>query len=191
MKKVIIAHGWDGSPEEPMLKWTRQEMEKRGFEVIAPLMPHPENPTIEDWVGCLAESSGQIDEDTIFVGHSVGCQTVLRYLERLGENTKIRGVVLVAPWFILTLENLDEGESPEIAKPWMETPIDFEKVLSHTHNFIGIFSDNDPYVPLEQNKSLQEKNLKAKTIVLRGKGHFTESDEITELPEILEAIENI
>ena len=39
----------------------------------------------------------------------------------------------------------EEGqEIIEIAKPWMETPIDFEKVRSHTGKVVAVFSDDDP-----------------------------------------------
>lgn len=191
MKKVIIAHGWDGSPEEPMLKWIREEMQTEGFEVVAPLMPHPETPTIADWVPALGDAAGTPDEETYFIAHSVGCQTTLRYLETLPEHTKVGGVVLIAPWFLLTMENLDDGESPEIAKPLLETPIDFTKILTHTDKIVGIFSDNDPFVPLVSNQDLLDKKLHAQTIVLHDKGHFAESDNVTTLPEAITAIEKI
>lgn len=187
-KRIIITHGWSGSPEESMLRWIREEMQKRGFEVVAPFMPHPETPTIGDWVPALGDAVGTPDEETYFVAHSVGCQTTLRYLETLPENIKVGGVVLIAPWFLLTMENLDDGESPEIAKPWLETPINFQKILSHTDKVTGIFSDNDPFVPLEENKKLLEEKLHAKTIVLNTKGHFSESDNVATLPEAVDSL---
>ncbi len=190
-KRFIIAHGWSGSPDEPMLKWIGETIQTKGFEVIAPHMPHPETPTIEDWVPALSMATGVSDVETYFIGHSVGCQTTLRYLETLPENIKIGGVVLIAPWFLLTMENLDDGESPQIAKPWLETPIDFTKILTHTNKIVGIFSDNDPFVPLASNQDLLDKKLHAQTMVLHDKGHFTESDNVTTLPEAITAIEKI
>ena len=110
MKKIIIAHGWAGSPDEPMLKWIREQMQSSGYEVVAPLMPHPDTPTIEDWVSALGEATGEVNEDTYFVGHSVGCQNVIRFIEILPTDKKVGGVLLIAPWFYLTLDNLDEDE---------------------------------------------------------------------------------
>ena len=50
-----------------------------------------------------------------------------------------------------------------------------------------IFSDNDSYVPME--KSLEfAKQLDAKTILERGKGHFTTGDGVTALPSVLSAL---
>ncbi len=191
MKKVFIVHGWGGNPDEAMLKWIREELQKRGFEVIAPAMPDTNNPKINIWVGFLADLVKSVDENTYFIGHSVGCQTVLRYLETLPDNINVGGTVLIAPWVILTLENLDESESPEIAKPWIETPIDYEKVKKTTKNIIAILSDNDPFVPLNENKEIFKERLNARTIILHNKGHFTEDDGITELPEALEALEKM
>ena len=97
----------------------------------------------------------------------------------------IGGVILIAPWMVLSIENLDKDEPPETAKPWLETPIDFNKVISHSKKFVGIFSDNDKFVPLIENETLLKEKLGAKTIILHNKGHFTEENNITELPEVL------
>ena len=191
MKKVIIVHGWEGSPEEPIHKWLSLELRTKGYEVIAPEMPEAETPVIEKWLAKLNEVSNP-DVETIFVGHSIGCQAVLRYLEKLPENIKIKGIVLIAPWMKLDSQTLEEEgeEVKEVAKPWMETPIDFRKVKVHTENITAIFSDNDPYVPVSQ-KDLFERELGAKIIIEHEKGHFTESDGVAELPSALEAIKRL
>ncbi len=183
MKRAFVIHGWGGNPDEPMLAFCAHELSKRGFEVHTPEMPHPDEPTIDDWVNALSDEVGIPDENTYFVGHSVGCQTVLRYLESIPEQTHVGEVLLIAPWMILSVENLAEDESPDIAKPWMETPIDFKKVISHAKEFTAIFSDNDPFVPLLPNETLLKENLQANIIVLHDKGHFTEDDGVTEIPE--------
>lgn len=78
-------------------------------------------------------------------------------------------------------------EEKEIAKPWLETPFDFEKIKQHTKNFFAVFSDDDPDAPLE-NQTLFEQRLRAKTSFEHGKGHFSRGDGIKELPAVLEAI---
>lgn len=184
MKKVIIVHGWGGFPEEGWFPWLKNELEKRGFEVQIPAMPETNNPKIEAWVSYLSNIVGEVDENTFFVGHSIGCQTILRYLEKLPEDKKVGGVVFVAGWF--TLMNFQPGEE-EIAKSWLETLINFEKVKKHTEKFVAIFSDNDDVVP-QNNKDLFEQRLGAKTILENNKGHFSGGDNIKELPSALEEI---
>jgi predicted alpha/beta hydrolase family esterase len=83
MKKVILVHGWDGSPKEPMHQWIKKQAESIGFEVVVPLMPNPTLPEIKAWVSHLAKIAGKIDNETIFIGHSIGAQAVLRYMETL------------------------------------------------------------------------------------------------------------
>lgn len=187
MKTIYIIHGWDGSPDEPMHKWLKKSLEEKGYNVVVPEMPNPERPEISAWIGKIREVA-QPDEN-IFVGHSIGCQAVLRYLEQLPGEAKVAGVILIAPWMKLDEQTVkEEGEEmAKVAKPWEETPIDFEKVKKHSDDFITIFSDNDPYVPLSQ-KDLFEKELSAKIIVEHEKGHFAPDDGIDSLPSAFEAV---
>lgn len=186
--KACIVHGWDGSPKEPMLQWLRSSLEKKGYEVIAPAMPNPGVPKIRAWVGKLTKTISP-DENAILVGHSIGCQTILRYLQTLAPKKKIKGIVLIAPWMELDEETIEEEgeEVREIARPWMETPIDFKKVKKLAGKTVAIFSDNDPFVPLSQ-KTIFRKKLGAKVIIEKGKGHFTVGDGTKKLPSALKAI---
>lgn len=95
---------------------------------------------------------------------------------------KVKRVIFVAPWFNLTDEVMGSQEEAEIARSWMDTPIDFEEIKRN--DFVAVFSDDDPYVPITD-KDLFEERLNAKTVVLKNKGHISEEENITELPEIL------
>lgn len=187
--KAYIVHGWDGNPDEPVLRWLRLELQKLGWEVVAPAMPNPGIPTIESWIQKLKEVIGNPSENTILVGHSVGCQAALRYIETLPEETRIRGLALLAPWMELDKQTIEEeGEEViEIARPWMETPIDFEKVKRLVKKSVAIFSDNDPFVPVAQAEVFKNK-LGAETLIEHEMGHFSPSDEVSELPSLLKAV---
>ena len=50
--------------------------------------------------------------------------------------------------------------------------------------FVAIFSDNDPFVPLSEEK-LFKSELGAQIIVLHGKGHLQQEHDVFILPEIL------
>ncbi len=184
-KRVFIIHGWDGYPDEGWFPWLKIELEKIGFKVHVPPMPKPSEPKIEAWVSHLSEVVGDVDESTYFVGHSIGCQTILRYLENLPPEKQAGGATFVAGWF--TLMNLKTDEEKKTAEPWLETPINFEKIKEHTKNIFAIFSDNDDVVPKE-NREFFKKRLGAHTAMERGKGHFSGDDGITELPIVLETI---
>jgi len=97
----------------------------------------------------------------------------------------VGGVVFVAGFF--TLMNLENDEAKEIARPWLETPIDFEKVRRHTQKFFALFSDDDGDVPVG-NKELFAERLGADTLMEHAKGHFSKGDGVTEIPVVLEQI---
>src|SRR3989344_6946533 len=98
-KRVIITHGWGGHPKGDWFPWLKKELEAKSFEVHIPRLPNAENPRIEKWVPKLAQVVGVADEETYFVGHSMGCQAIARYLESLPEGVKIGGAVFVAGFF--------------------------------------------------------------------------------------------
>jgi len=163
-------HGWGGSPKETRFLRLKKELESRDYKVEVPEMPDTEHPKIDAWVSKLREIVGEVDEKTYFVDHSIGCQTIMRYLESLPENVKVGGVIFVAGWVNLILKEIEKEGVMEIAKPWLETPLNWAKITKHTKNFIAIFSDDDQYVPLSDTKIFKEK-LGAEIIVLKGKGH--------------------
>lgn len=173
MKKAVVVHGWGGNSKSDFHMWLKEELEKKEYLVIAEDFPNTDEPVISEWVGKLQEICSDCDETTLLIGHSIGCQTILRFLEK--SDKKFGKVILVAPWMHLDENTIkEEGEEvEEIAKPWMETPIDFEKVKQNALGFMCIFSDDDPYVPLSDEKLFKDK-LNAKTIVLEKKGHFNE-----------------
>ncbi len=189
MKRVFIIHGWDGYPEEGGFPWLKKELEERDFQVTVPAMPQPKHPKMNEWVPFLRKAVGKPDENTFLVGHSIGAQTVLRYMESLDGKVKIGGAIFLAGWINLSDKAFETAEDAKIAQPWLNTPIDWQKVKSHTSNFTAIFSDNDPFVPLTDSEIFQEK-LGAKIVVEKSKAHYSGSDGITELPTVLKELLN-
>ena len=109
-------------------------------------------------------------------------------MESLPEKTKVGGVIFVAGF--ITLKGLETKEEKEIAKPWLEKPIDFDRIKNKANKFIVIYSDNDPYVSLS-NAEVFKKRLRAKVFLERKKGHFTKDDGVKSLPNVLEEVLNI
>ncbi len=173
VKRVFIVHGWGGKPDAGWFKWISSELSSRGFEVHVSRMPNPDNPKIEPWVNYLTKIASHPDKDTYFIGHSIGCQAILRYLEKLTENVKIGGAIFVAGW--LNLKNLETQEEKDISKPWIESKINLDKVKNKIGELVALFSDNDPYVPLDDSIIFKEK-LGAKIIIEKNKGHYIENE---------------
>lgn len=187
MKKAYIIHGWGGNPEEGCFPWLKKELEANGFQVEIPAMPNTNYPQIETWVAHLQNIIQEPDKDTYLIGHSIGTQTIMRYVETIPEDTKIGGIIFLAGFINLLDTAYEAEEEKDIAKPWLETPINFEKIKLHTTNITALFSDNDECVPLSDKDIFKEK-LNAKIIVEHNKGHFSEGDGIKELPSLLDSV---
>jgi uncharacterized protein len=183
MKKVIIVHGWSGSANADWIPWLKSELEKIDYEVLVPEMPDSDRPVIEKWVGCLVEAAGKPSKELYFIGHSIGCQAIMRYLDaHIFEPLEtIGGAIFVAGWF--NLENL-ENDEVEIAKPWLEQSINSVKIKTVLPKSTLIISDNDPYNAFDQNKQ-RFRDIGSKIVVLPGAGHITAEDGFIELPMVL------
>lgn len=151
-------------------------------------MPDAANPRIRNWVPAIAGVAVNPDADTYFVGHSMGVQAIARYLESLPENTKVGGAVFVAGFFKRLTGLGEEPGYEEAEKDWLQTPINLTKIKNHMMNSVAIFSDNDPYVPSDNQNDFKDK-LNSKIIVQHEMGHFSgPGDNITELPIALEEL---
>lgn len=182
--KVILVHRWEGTSLSDWYLWIKKELEKKGFEVIIPQMPNTLKPEINAWVSELKRVVGKVDENMYLIGHSIGYQTILRFLER--ENHKVGKVIFVAGWF--KLDNLESKEIEEIAKPWIDTPINFNRVKQKISKLTVFLSSNEPYGYVKYNAKIFKERLGANVIIEKNKGHFTESDNIKKVPEVLKEI---
>ncbi len=179
--KVVIIHGYQGVPNGGFRPWLKKELEARGFEVRMPAMPTPDAPRLEEWVATIGrEAAG---ENCILVGHSLGCTAILRYLEQVKK--KVAGAVLVAGF----AERLGDGF--EATENFVDSPLDFARVRKNCSKMVAIFSDNDPYVPLDRGDIIKEK-LGAEVIVKHNAKHFSgpvdNESSCTKLPDVVDAI---
>ena len=90
MNNVFIFHGTEGYPEENWFPWLKQELEQRGCKVFVPQFPSPPivSAKIAEWFDVLKNYEQYINENTIFIGHSLGGIFTLRILEKLEHPVK-------------------------------------------------------------------------------------------------------
>lgn len=175
MKRVFLIHGWDGRPDNHWFPWLKAELVARHVKVFAPQMPNAANPKVSEWLSMLSNWVGKPDANTFFVGHSLGCVAIARYITSLPPKAVIGGAVFVAGFS-------GDINIPEIAE-FYTLPCEPEKVKSHGGKFVAIFSDNDKYVPLE--KALEFAHaISAKTVLEKGRGHF----QVNALPSVLDGL---
>lgn len=187
MKRAIIIHCWEGYPEYCWYPYVKNKLEEKGFRVEVPAFPDAENPKLEAWLPKLKEVIGEPDEDLYLIGHSLGCITIMRYLETLADDQKVGGVVFVAGF----TENVGYDE----IKTFFETPVDLEKIKGKAKNgFVAIHSNNDPHVDLKYADIFKEK-LNAEVIIKNNSGHFSGAIEgenaCLELPDVVKSVEKL
>lgn len=192
MKRVFIVHGWDFSPDMNWYSSVGKSLENEGFVVTIPVMPYSHSPVIREWVDKLVKIVGDVDDETFFVAHSIGCKAVMKFLEsEVADGEVCGGVVFVGGWFSLSNEATPTPEYKLTAKPWLDMKINFDRVKTRSKRFVSIFSDNDPYVPMN-NVSLFQSYLNSDIVMLQAMGHFDEETAgIKDLPVVVEELKKM
>jgi hypothetical protein len=186
-KRIFIIHGWGGLADEGWLGWLNQELAAAGYLVVAPQMPNTNEPRIKTWVEAITQSVGVVDHNTFFIGHSIGCQAVARFLSQLPSGEVSGGAVFVAGFFKrLTMTDFDD-QSKELTKEWLDAFIDFNLIKKHLVKSLAIFSDDDPYVPLDNQVDFKEA-LNSEIIIEHEQGHFSGSSGLPKYPRVLKNI---
>lgn len=179
MKNAVIVHGWGADSQSNWFPWLKKELEKQGFKVYVPDFPNAQNPILTEWL-IYFKKEVTIDQDTIFVGHSLGVPFILKLLEQSQNNgDTIQAAFLVAafdkPLEISEIEN------------FVDKPFDYEKIKNSCKKFFVINSNNDPYIPLQIGESLAKK-LDTKLIVEHNADHLSNPDGMLGYPKLLQLI---
>lgn len=184
MKKAFIIHGWSGKPDKGFRPWLKAELEKNGYKVEVPAMPDADHPKIENWIPFLMQTIRNPDAKTVLIGHSLGATAALMYLQKLPEGVKMNKAILVAGSFTAIRELTPEKKI--LAEPWLKATWDYEKIRNSVKTITAFYSDDDPWVPIENSEI--PKRLGAKIIIEHGMKHYNEDAGIKEVPEVLKEI---
>lgn len=182
MKRAIIVHGFKGKPETNWKPWLKRQLESVGFNVDIPEMPNTDHPKASEWVGKLNSIVGSFVSDEIYlIGHSLGCITILKYLETLEGDQKVKACVFVAGFTGEFKEYTGNHDS------FFENELAWPDIKKRSENFIAIQSKDDQNVGFEELAKFANR-LDAKTIAVEGMGHFGSADGVYEVPVVLDAI---
>ncbi len=143
----VLLHGYNGSPAKNFFPWLKQELEKRGAKVYAPLLPETDDPKVADQVTEVLKHT-PFDKDTVLVGHSLGGVVALKVLEKLP--VPVRRTVLVGCYS----ENrfLDE-DFPSYAFDWKFDAARIGKNAGEIHVLRDMTDDT---VPQDNTANLQK-----------------------------------
>ncbi len=178
MKKVIVVHGKADDehdhPEGQWIPWLKKELFKQNIKTIAPIMLQAWILNYEKWKEEFEKI--EINKKDILIGHSCGCAFLVRWL---GEtNTKVKKLILVAPW------KIPEEESDKEFYVY-----DINDCVKDNIEEIIIFTSNNEDPDGKRSAKIFNEALDAEVIELKNHGHYTLGGMGTEeFPELLEKI---
>lgn len=178
MKKarLIIVHGFMASPEDHWFRWLEAQAATLGMEVTVPAMPDSAAPDEARWLETLGQYAGDVDEQTYFVGHSLGCITALRYLSGRPAEQRAGGIIMVSGFSepVPLLPELDG---------FTASPLENLESLTGIAHRAVLVSLNDEIVPPAYTLRLSQQ-LAAPLYGLPGCGHFLDRDGFETLPQV-------
>ena len=175
--RVILVHGFKSSPQANFFPWLERELRSRGFDVVVPALPDPENPDRDLWNQTLVDACAPLTENDIIVGHSLGGAAALRMLEACEARSTPHAAILVStPWMI----------KDEKFRGFFMSELDFEVLMWRASKFVIVHAENDPIIPIEHAKRYAGA-LHASLITPPTGEHFQGE----EYPILLETIEKI
>lgn len=181
MSQIVLLHGDHANSQHHWLPYVAEEMEDRGWDVVSPDIPDSEDLDLERWVAFLNDEL-KLTSDTVLVGHSSGCPTILTLLER--SRTKVKKVVLVAGF----IEDIGFG-----VDPILQDEYDWQKIKSNCDQFVFVNSDNDPYKCDDKQGRVMMDTLGGVQVIVSGAMHFgtDEYDDVCdEFPLLIKLIED-
>jgi uncharacterized protein len=178
--KFFIIHGAYGNSKENWFPWLKEKLLSQGHEVFVPNLPTPEGQSLENWTRAFELLMKKIDEETIFVGHSLAPAFILSVLEKI--NIKIKACYFVAGFTGLLNDDLDI-----INQTITNREFDWDKIKQNCEKFVCYQSTNDPYISIEKGKELADK-LDAEFIIVKNAGHFNKKSGFTQFQTLFNKI---
>ncbi|HLL60602.1 MAG TPA: alpha/beta hydrolase [Candidatus Nitrosocosmicus sp.] len=194
--QYVIFHGSYGGPSKNWFPYLKQELENKEHTVIVPTFPCDnwedvtrngpsiplQNQNLRNWLEMFEKTFETIDTNIplCFIGHSLGCVFILHILERY--NIILEKAIFVAPF----LEKLNGAWQIDHAnETFYKTDFNFMKLQQQIEKSYVIYSDNDPYVPMNYSLNFS-KNLESVAILLEGAGHMNDEVNMKEFPLLVD-----
>lgn len=180
MKHYFLIHGSYGNPYKNWLPWLKKELGKRKLNCIVPSFPSPYKQDYTSWQEILKSyvSIGCITEDTTFITHSLGGIFIVKFL--IENKIKVDKIIVVAGFNHLKFE-----DDMKLYESFYRE--DVSLITKYCKERICIYSDNDPYVPLDDAEKFAEE-ISAIKVLIPNAGHFNEKAGYKEFKEILKYI---
>lgn len=191
IERIVIVPRWSGHARVDWYPWIREQLADAPQHIEVVELPRPSAPVIDECIAALGSALGtdlQALRSTLLVGHSVGCQALMRYLASLEPGRSERShhpggptLLCVAGWWAI------DSPWPTI-EPWISTPISLAPLRANTSRIVVLLSDDDPFTAdWRANQLLWEERLGAQVEISQGGRHFNASEE----PAVLDLVRRL
>ncbi|MBI5975800.1 RBBP9/YdeN family alpha/beta hydrolase [Staphylococcus canis] len=167
MTNVYIIHGYQADSQSHWFQWLKSSLELEGHDVEVLDLPNSDEPVLEDWLAYMERHILDVNDETIFIAHSLGVVTTLRFLEKLPQDSL--GKMAIVSGFNEKIEDLPKLDE------FIDENMDYNSLRQRLSQVFAIAAKDDPTVPFEKTKRLSE-HLKGKFYEFDEGGHFTEED---------------
>ena len=173
---IVIVHAFGGSPKKFWYPALCKHFDSEAT-VIVPYLPGGAAPVISEWLSYLQaivqEATAQEGAKLYLVGHSLGCNAILRMLaaeDAVATLRCLRGVLCVAGWLSIDEPWLE-------MEPWCHPRPDLA-AARRTLESLGarltlLVSDNDRFTrDHESNRREWRRGLGARSVLCPGRAHW-------------------
>ena len=148
MMNYIILHGSFGSKDGNWFPWLKKQLDNKYYKVDVPQMPvGVGNQNYDNWSKEMSKL--EVNENTIIIAHSIAPAFVCKYL--INNKIKVKKLIFVCGF------NNYLGIDPDydaVNKPMFLEHL--EDVKHYCNNIVCYYSDNDPYVKYDAEKSFAD-----------------------------------
>lgn len=159
----------------------KQKLEQQWYRVVIPWFPTPENQSLASWSEIFSQYLDDIDEQTIFIAHSVWPSFVCDVLEKLSVRVQTCYFVSWFLWYI-GLHEFDR-----LNASFVDRDFNWKKIRENSERFYMCHGANDPYVPQENAEDLA-RNIGVEIDYIENGGHLNSESWYTEFEYLLDRI---
>lgn len=167
MKRAVILHGTDATPNDNWFMWLKMQLEANEYHVWVPLLPDNQAPNRQTYNDFLFSSDWDFTNNLV-VGHSSGAVSILNMLMDK-RCPHIAHGVMVSAWAHGMPDNMkDVGQFANLFPP---ENFAYEVIKNRADKLTFLHAEDDPYCPIQQARDLAAY-LGAEFIGLPTGGHF-------------------
>ena len=173
MTNVYIIHGYQANSRDHWFPWLKNTLEIEGHDVTVLDLPNTECPNGDEWVQYMKEHITNVNKDTIFIAHSLGVITTLKFIQDL-DVSKVGSLAMVSG-FKGDLPDDRRLPDQEVLDSFFKWDLDFEKLHNKVIHMFGVGAKDDYVVPIDATRKLCEA-LDCKLYEQETGGHFCSQD---------------